>query len=298
MDGILLLDKPLGLSSTAAGQRLRRLLRVDKVGHVGSLDPLATGMLPLCIGEATKLAGEILEGDKLYRFTVKLGARTRTGDIEGDVVESRPVPVLSAAQVQALMANFVGESLQVPPMYSAIKQQGQPLYKLARAGKVVEREPRKIRIEHFRLLDIPTADELNCEVLCGKGTYVRVLALDLAASLGTVGHVTRLRREQVAPFKPENMVGFETIEATLASGEPLPLIELSASVGHLPLVTLDAEGARRLGHGQEVNIAERHLPLGQTVRVVDSQNRFLGLGRLVAPARLAAKRLVRQGADE
>jgi tRNA pseudouridine55 synthase len=297
MDGILLLDKPLGLSSTAAGQRLRRMLRIEKVGHVGSLDPLASGMLPLCLGEATKLAGEILEGAKVYRFTVKLGARTSTGDLEGETVETQPVGPLSADQITTALQTFLGETWQIPPMYSAIKRQGQPLYKLARAGQVVEREPRKIRIESLHLLEWRAPDELVCELRCGKGTYVRVLAEDLAVKLGTVGHVTTLRRERVEPFAGEAMLTFEAIEAALARGESLPLIGLSDAVSHLPLITLESAAALRLCHGQEVNRTDLTLAVGQTARVQDEAGRFLGLGRVAAPGRLAAKRLVRQRPD-
>ena len=160
IDGILLLDKPLGLSSTAAGLRVRRLLGAAKAGHVGSLDPLASGMLPICLGEATKVAGEILEGRKVYRFTVALGARTATGDTEGEVIERAAVPALTVAQLEAAMGGFLGESLQVPPMFSAIKQGGQPLYKLARAGKEVVREPRRIQIDRLELIRLETAAEV------------------------------------------------------------------------------------------------------------------------------------------
>lgn len=298
IDGVLLLDKPLGMSSTAAGQRVRRLLRIDKVGHVGSLDPLASGMLPLCLGEATKLAGEILEGDKVYRFTVSLGAATSTGDREGEIIETQPVPTLDAEQIERVLKTFVGESLQVPPMYSAIKQDGQPLYRLARAGKTVERQPRPIRIERLELVAQPEPHTLDCRVTCGKGTYVRVLAEDIARQLGTVGHVSLLRRERVAPFEPAQMVDLATVEECARQGVPLTLVGLSEAVAHLPLVRLDESGARRIGQGQEVVVSGLAFPMDQILRLEDASARFLGLGRVAGVGRIAAKRLVRQGSHE
>ncbi len=298
IDGVLLLDKPLGMSSTAAGQRVRRLLRIDKVGHVGSLDPLASGMLPLCLGEATKLAGEILEGDKVYRFTISLGAATSTGDREGEIIETQPVPLFDAAQIARVLEGFVGESLQTPPMYSAIKQDGQPLYRLARAGKTVERQPRPIRIERLDLVGQPEPHALDCRVTCGKGTYVRVLAEDIARKLGTVGHVSLLRRERVAPFESAQMVDLATVEECARQGLPLALVGLSEAVAHLPLVRLDEAGARRICQGQEVVVLGLALPMDQVLRLEDAAARFLGLGRVAGVGRIAAKRLVRQGSHE
>ena len=298
IDGVLLLDKPLGMSSTAAGQRVRRLLRIDKVGHVGSLDPLASGMLPLCLGEATKLAGEILEGDKVYRFTISLGAATSTGDREGEIIETQPVPLFDAAQIARVLEGFVGESLQTPPMYSAIKQDGQPLYRLARAGKTVERQPRPIRIERLDLVGQPEPHALDCRVTCGKGTYVRVLAEDIARKLGTVGHVSLLRRERVAPFESAQMVDLATVEECARQGLPLALVGLSEAVAHLPLVRLDEAGARRICQGQEAVVPGLAPPMDQVLRLEDAAARFLGLGRVAGVGRIAAKRLVRQGSHE
>lgn len=308
IDGILLLDKPLGLSSTAAGLRVRRLLGAAKAGHVGSLDPLASGMLPICLGEATKVAGEILEGRKVYRFTVALGARTATGDTEGDVVERAAVSALTTAQVEAEMGRFLGESLQVPPMFSAIKQGGQPLYKLARAGKEVVREPRRIHIDRLELIGLETVaglpSALDCRVVCGKGTYVRVLAEDLARALGTVGHVSALRREQVEPFGMERLVTMAEVEASAEAGRaaglsaeatalrpPLPLLEAFEALPQLLAVELDAEDTRRLLHGQAVTVPGVSQP-GQRVRLREAGGAFLGLGEVVAVGRVVPKRLV------
>ena len=314
IDGILLLDKPLGLSSTAAGLRVRRLLGAAKAGHVGSLDPLASGMLPICLGEATKVAGEILEGRKVYRFTVALGARTATGDTEGDVVERAAVAALTAAQVETAMGRFLGESLQVPPMFSAIKQGGQPLYKLARAGKEVVREPRRIHIDRLELIGLESAagvsSALACRVVCGKGTYVRVLAEDLARALDTVGHVSALRREQVEPFGEERLVTLAEVEASAAAGRaaglpaeaialrpPLPLLGAFEALPQLLAVELDAEDTRRLLHGQAVTVPGVSQP-GQRVRLREAGGAFLGLGEVVAVGRVVPKRLVARPPSE
>jgi tRNA pseudouridine55 synthase len=295
-DGILLLDKPLGLSSTAAGLRVRRLLGASKAGHVGSLDPLATGMLPICIGEGTKLASEILEGDKVYRFRISLGKRTTTGDAEGEVVEERSIPSFERRAIDEVLARFLGETSQVPPMYSAIKQGGVPLYRRARAGEIVDRPPRKIRIESLELIVIePTG--LECRVVCGKGTYVRVLAEDIAVALGTVGHVSELRRESVQPFGAERLVTLEQIESTRGVG--LPWVSLDEAVGHLKLVSLTPEAARRMAQGQVVEAQEAlRFALGETVRLHGPGSVFMGLGRVAAPGRVAPKRLVAEKASE
>jgi tRNA pseudouridine55 synthase len=295
-DGILLLDKPLGLSSTAAGLRVRRLLGASKAGHVGSLDPRATGMLPICIGEGTKLASEILEGDKVYRFRISLGKRTTTGDAEGEVVEERSIPSFERRAIDEVLARFLGETSQVPPMYSAIKQGGVPLYRRARAGEIVDRPPRKIRIESLELIVIePTG--LECRVVCGKGTYVRVLAEDIAVALGTVGHVSELRRESVQPFGAERLVTLEQIESTRGVG--LPWVSLDEAVGHLKLVSLTPETARRMAQGQVVEAPEAlRFALGETVRLHGPGSVFMGLGRVAAPGRVAPKRLVAEKASE
>lgn len=293
IDGILLLDKPLGLSSNAATQRVRRLLGGVKAGHVGSLDPLATGMLPICLGEATKLAGEVLEGNKVYRFAVRLGARTATGDAEGAIVETAPVPTLEGATVDRVLERFLGDSEQIPPMYSAIKQGGQPLYALARAGKTVERAARRIRIHALERLTLEPA-MLECRVECGKGTYVRVLAEDIARALGTQGHVVALRRECVQPFPSAGMQTLPELESLIGAGHSPPVLEPQAAVPHLPAVELGAEAARRLALGQVVDFPGLAAPEGQILRVLEVGGRFLGLGRVAGPERIAPKRLVAQ----
>ncbi|MCP5328071.1 MAG: tRNA pseudouridine(55) synthase TruB [Sinobacteraceae bacterium] len=301
--GLLLLDKPLGLSSNGATQRVRRLLREPKAGHVGSLDPLATGMLPICLGEATKLAGEVLDGDKVYTFRIALGSRTATGDTEGEVIETAAVPPLQADGLRQVLAGFLGESLQVPPMYSALKSEGRPLYELARAGITVERAARRIRIERLELRALGP-DWLDCELRCGKGTYVRSLAEDIARALGTCGHVAVLRREAVEPFDAEAMITLPALEAALARGEAPPLLAPDVAVEHLPAVELAADFARRVQMGQAVRVEPAPTPppmpqaAGQeagenewTVRLYAAGKEFMGLGWARADGRIRAKRL-------
>lgn len=286
--GILLLDKPLGVSSNAALQRVRRLLRADKAGHVGSLDPLATGMLPICLGEATKIAGDILSGRKRYRFAIALGSRTATGDVEGAVVETLPVPDFDAAALQAVLQRFHGRTTQIPPMYSAIKRDGQPLYKLARAGVEVERKARDIEIAELTVVQRDGA-RLELEALCSKGTYIRVLAEDIARALGTCGHVAELRRLSVEPFDSAAMQTMDEVTARAERGEPPMLFEADLAIPHLPAVHLSADGTRRVLHGQAVTVPAEVAP--GRVRLYDAQGHFFGVGEadgfgLVQPRRL------------
>ena len=289
--GILLFDKPLGLSSHSATQRVKRLTGAARAGHVGSLDPLATGMLPICLGEATKVAGEILEGAKLYRFTIALGSATATGDLEGDVVRRAAVPALEAAAVTAALQAFVGPGTQVPPMYSAIKIQGQALYKLARQGKDIERPARPILIHELRLLALRGA-ELDCEVRCAKGLYVRVLAEDIARALGTEGHVSALRRVAVEPFPESGMYTLEGLQALRDAGEMPVLVPPDEPIGHLPAAHLDAVDETRMLHGQVVSGLA--LPEG-LLRLYGQGGRFLGLGSTAGDGLVRAKRLFATG---
>jgi tRNA pseudouridine55 synthase len=286
--GILLLDKPHGVSSNAALQRVRRLLRADKAGHVGSLDPLATGMLPICLGEATKIAGDILSGQKRYRFTVALGSRTATGDVEGPVVETLPVPQLDATVVEAALQRFRGTTTQIPPMYSAIKRDGQPLYKLARAGIEVERAPREIHISELVACGFEGA-RMQLEAQCSKGTYIRTLAEDIARALGTCGHVAELRRLWVEPFQNEPTL--ERVTERAERGESPRLIEPADAIPHLPAVTLSSAATARVLHGQSVSVAPEVAP--GRVRLYDATARFFGIGEAdgfgtVQPRRLFA----------
>jgi tRNA pseudouridine55 synthase len=293
--GILLLDKPHGLSSNAALQRVRRLFDGAKAGHAGSLDPLATGMLPICVGEATKIAGDIVSGEKRYRFTVALGERTATGDAEGEVTESVAVPALSRAPVAAALEGFLGPQSQVPPMYSALKQHGAPLYRLARAGRVVERAPRAIEIHALELIGF-ASESLELETRCSKGTYVRVLAEDIAVRLGTVGFVSALRRLSVEPFETEMMHTLESLEAQHERGERLALLPVDLPLGHLTRVALSEALVARLLKGQAVaaGAGVPAVPAGSTVRarLYDPSGRFLGLGIVDEAGNVRPKRLL------
>jgi tRNA pseudouridine55 synthase len=272
--GVLLLDKPVGLSSNAALQRVRRLAGRIKAGHCGSLDPLASGMLPICLGEATRLAGELLEGRKCYRFGLLLGERSATGDAEGEILERCAVPELDAPGVSTVLAAFLGAQLQVPPMYSALKRDGQPLYRLARAGLTVERAPRPIAIEELQLLGLAGA-ALDLRVLCSKGTYVRVLAEDIARALGSCGRLESLRRDYVEPFEHEALTSLEALEQT--SPDAWRVLPADRAVGHLPVLRLDAAQSHALSCGRPVEMPECG-PIGRW-RLYDPQGRFLGLGR-------------------
>jgi len=273
--GVLLLDKPEGLSSNGALQRVRRLTGAEKAGHVGSLDPLATGMLPICLGEATKIAGELVGGHKRYRFEIALGAATDTGDRAGAVVERAQVPQLDATSLAAVLARFRGRQPQVPPMYSALKRGGQPLYRLARAGIEVERAPREIEIHELLLISL-RAEVVELEALCSKGTYIRVLAADIARALGTCGHVIVLRRLWVAPFEAESMQTLEALEASCHAGASPRLIPADRTLPGLPTVTVTQDGAVRLARGQTVALPEPQL--AGRVRLYGPTGRFLGLG--------------------
>lgn len=289
--GILLLDKPLGVSSNSALQRVRRLLRADKAGHVGSLDPLATGMLPICLGEATKIAGDILSGRKRYRFTIALGTRTSTGDVEGAVVETLAVPALDSDAIEAALRPFRGRTTQVPPMYSAIKREGQPLYKLARKGVEVERAPREIDIAELKLVqpEERTARTLELEALCSKGTYIRVLAEDIARALGTCGHVVCLRRLSVEPFETDAMITLDEVTARAERGEAPALIEPDHAIPHLPAVPLSAAATVQVLHGQAVTAAV-DVPAGR-VRLYDGSGRFFGIGEADGQGQVQPRRL-------
>jgi tRNA pseudouridine55 synthase len=292
--GILLLDKPAGLSSNAALQRVRRTLGVDKAGHVGSLDPLATGMLPICLGEATKIAGDVLSGRKCYRFTVALGSRTATGDTEGAVVETAAVPGVHAAMLEAVRRRFLGPQTQIPPMYSALKRDGQPLYKLARAGVEVERAPREIELFDLKLQAF-APDSLEFETLCSKGTYIRVLAEDIAKALGTVGHVKVLRRVHVEPFESEPMETLESVVQAKEQGRWPRVLPADWPLRHLPKVTLAGAQVTRLMQGQAISVAgdagNVAVGVAERVRLYDAAGRFLGIGSTDEYATVRPRRL-------
>jgi tRNA pseudouridine55 synthase len=285
--GVLLLDKPVGLSSSAALQRVRRLAGGIKAGHTGSLDPLASGMLPICLGEATKVAGEMLSLRKCYHFGVQLGERSATGDAEGAIVERCPVPPLTPAAVEAVVARFHGEQQQIPPMYSALKRDGEPLYRLARRGLTVERSPRSLVIDSLQLLTLQS-DRIELRVRCSKGTYVRVLAEDLARALGTCGRLYSLRREYVEPFAGEPMASLEQLEAAQQPLEHWRLLPADRALLHLPALRLTPPALSALLHGQPVHGAACGVAVW---RLYDVDARFLGLGESDAGHTLRVRRL-------
>ena len=298
VSGILLLDKPRGLSSNAALQRAKRLFKAAKAGHTGSLDPLATGTLPLCFGEATKFSQYLLDADKVYESTFTLGERTDTGDAEGEVVASHSAAALTRAQIEDAMAQFRGDILQEPPMYSALKRDGQPLYKLARAGKVVEREPRPVSIREFELLDVRPGErcEIDVRVRCSKGTYVRSLAQDLGEALGVGGHVSALRRTAVGPFA-DTGVSMDVLE-TLGEREDLAaldalLLPVTDALAHFPLLTLPESSGFYLRQGQPVLVP--NAPRDGMVRLALETGLFLGLGEILDDGRVAPRRLIVTG---
>ncbi|WP_322053746.1 tRNA pseudouridine(55) synthase TruB [Paraburkholderia bannensis] len=294
LDGVLLLDKPVGLSSNDALIRAKRLYRVKKAGHTGTLDPLASGLLPLCFGEATKFSQDLLEADKTYEATMRLGIRTTTGDAEGEAVETREVTCDEAA-VREAMARFLGEIVQVPPMYSALKRDGKPLYEYARAGQTVEREGRQVTILALEMIACALPD-VTFRVTCTKGTYVRTLAEDIGETLGCGAHLVMLRRTGVGALTLDHAV---TLDALTAMDEPARdtwLQPVDALLSTFPRVTLDAESARRFTHGQRLPLNALVLDRNECeaadrVRVYDEAGRLLGVAK-AANGVLAPERLV------
>ena len=257
LHGIVLLDKPEGVSSNQALQSVRRLFRAAKGGHTGALDPMATGLLPLCFGEATKLAGNLLGARKAYRATCRLGITTSTADREGEILLERPVPALDAAAIEAALAPLRGRITQVPPVYSALKQDGEALYVKARRGDEVTAPPREVEVFRLELLAVD-ADSLTFEVECGSGTYVRALARDLGEALGCGAHLTALRRLWVEPFRAPTMATMAELEEAARQGDAAllaHLLPLSAGLADWPVLPLDEAQTRAIVHGQPIVVA-------------------------------------------
>lgn len=291
IDGMLLLDKSPGMTSNGAVQRIKRIFQANKVGHTGSLDPIATGLLPLCLGEATKLSSFLLNTDKRYFTRVRLGRSTTTADIEGETLEEKPVPELNEALLESILQPFRGEIEQLPPMYSALKHQGRKLYELARKGVEVERQPRRISIYELRLVDFG-ADHLDLDVHCSKGTYVRTLADDIGAVLGCGGHVEQLRRTAVGSFTLDQAVSFEHLE-TLEDEERLSyLLPFSAIAEELPAFSLSADVAFFLRKGQPVFAP--NAPSSGLLRLFTREGAFLGIGEVTDDGMIAPRRLVKE----
>lgn len=291
VNGILLLDKPNGISSNGALQRAKRLFCAKKAGHTGSLDPIATGMLPLCFGEATKFSQFLLESDKSYVVTAKLGIETTTGDTEGTAVTQAEVNV-TAAQIEKILNQFLGEIDQIPPMFSAIKHQGKPLYELARQGIEIERKSRRIKIFSIRLDEL-SQDTFTMFVHCSKGTYVRTLVQDIGRLLGCGAHVSELRRVSVSPYKNAVMYSLETLEEIIENngleGLSACLLSTETSVSVLPAITLTSSSAYYLKMGQPVRVSSSD---SGSVRLYAEDGKFLGVGDVMPDGRVQPTRLV------
>jgi len=292
VNGILVLDKPAGESSNRSLQRVKRLFNASKAGHTGSLDPLATGVLPLCFGEATKISQFLLDADKRYSTTIKLGIKTASGDSQSEVLKTSEVN-LDKKQVEDSLEMFRGEIRQIPSMYSALKHKGVPLYKLARKGEEVERKERVVTVYSLNLLDF-RGDEIDLEVHCSKGTYIRMIADDLGDQLGVGGHVTVLRRLQSGPFTLAQSVTMEQLEAAAQGTDPgildQYLIEADFAVEHLEKVDLPTITADFVRQGQAV--IARGLPTSGTVRLYDN-GQFIGIGKILDDGRVAPVRLIK-----
>lgn len=287
VDGVLLLDKPVGMTSNCALQKAKRLYQAAKAGHTGTLDPFASGLLPICLGEATKFSQSMLDADKTYRATVRLGVRTTTGDPEGMVLETRPVRVREA-DVRGILAGFTGEFLQIPPMHSALKVDGRPLYDYARKGVEIERKPRPVVVHRLELIDFQ-GDVFTLLVESGKGLYVRTLAEDLGEALGCGAHLQALVRLAVGPLHLEQAIGLEALEAMDPQTRDGRLLPVDALLMGLPRLDLDLDSAWQLGHGQAIWRAG--LQVGDRLRAYGPDGRLIGLVEVDTEGRLAPKRL-------
>ncbi|MCW8854685.1 MAG: tRNA pseudouridine(55) synthase TruB [Gammaproteobacteria bacterium] len=288
--GVLLLDKPLHISSNHALQKVKRLFDAQKAGHTGSLDPLATGMLPICLGEATKVSAFLLDADKTYRFKCQLGTRTATADAEGEVIEIRPFEQVALKDIEKVIPRFIGDIEQIPPMYSALKKDGQRLYELARQGIEVERKPRPVTIYKLDIISF-VQGEIELEVQCSKGTYVRTLAEDIGEALGCGAFVTELRRLSVGPYTG-NMISLEQLEQLAEQGFDAldaELLPLDSGIVDWPEVRLDADSAFYVKQGQPVQIAKS--PTQGWVRIYAGED-FIGLGEIQDDGRIAPRRMM------
>lgn len=286
LDGVLLFDKPLELSSNTALQKVRRLFQAEKAGHTGTLDPLATGLLPICFGEATKFSTALLDADKTYRAMLRLGQITSTGDAEGEIIVEHPVEI-TQADVDAVLAKFRGEIQQLPPMHSALKHQGKPLYEYIRKGETIERELRNVTI-HELLLNRFGGNEMDITVRCSKGTYIRTLAEDIGAALGCGAHLIGLRRTTIAHFDLRNAHSLPQLEAMTEAERDACMLPLEALIPDMPKLQLDAVQTQRLAQGQRLGL-DTGLPDGRVC--LHGPHGFIGVG-LLQGRRLAPERLL------
>lgn len=292
IDGVLLLDKPLGISSNQALQIAKRLYQAAKAGHTGSLDPLASGLLPICLGEATKFSHFLLDADKSYRARIQLGATTTTGDAEGEILQTRPVQV-TLPQLEQVLQRFLGEIEQVPPMYSALKHEGKALYEYARQGVDIERPARRITIHDIQLESAELEHGLfDVVVSCSKGTYIRTLAEDIGEALGCGAHLAGLRRLSTAHFYLEDAITIEQLEQMSLEQRDEALLGADVAIEDLPEVTIDADSVFYLLRGQEVWKAG--LNIAGLFRIYSDQGVFLGIGEQTSRGSIAPKRLMRQ----
>lgn len=290
LTGVLLLDKPIGLSSNQALQKIKYLFQAQKAGHTGSLDPLATGLLPICFGEATKFSQCLLEADKFYLVKMKLGIRTTTSDAEGEVIAEKPVPALSKETIEKALNQFRGDSLQVPSMYSALKYQGKPLYQYAREGISIDRPARAIHIFQLNCLEQGN-DFLVLSIHCTKGTYVRTIVDDLGELFGCGAHVIALRRTAVGQYTNDSMYTLEALEAMTAEQRDTCLIDVSTMLAGIFEVSLSKEMSRYMMQGQPVFVSGA--PTSGLVKLLDSEKQFLGVGEIAEDGKVAPKRLVK-----
>lgn len=286
LDGVLLFDKPLELSSNTALQKIRRLFQAEKAGHTGTLDPLATGLLPICFGEATKFSSALLDADKTYRASLRLGQTTSTGDAEGEILEERPVDI-ARADVDDVLERFHGEIRQIPPMHSALKHQGKPLYEYIRKGETVERAPRDVVI-HDLVLDHFAGNMLDITVRCSKGTYIRTLAEDIGAALGCGAHLIALRRTAIAHFDLRNAYDWQQLEALDQAGRDACLLPIESLMPGMQTLLLDDVQIKRLAQGQRLAL-DTGLVDGQVS--LHGRQGFIGVG-LLQGRRLAPQRLL------
>ena len=302
VSGVLLIDKPQGMTSQQVVSKVKYLLKSDvhdskKAGHTGTLDPMATGLLPICLGEATKFSHYQLDAVKSYQAIIKLGEQTDTGDAEGQIIATSPVPHVTQAMLQSVTEQFLGEIMQVPPMYSALKKDGKKLYELAREGIEVERAARPLTIYQLSLTPL-SAQQLQLTVTCSKGTYVRVLAEDIAKALGTVGHLTALRRIQTGDFEIANAITLADFAALDVAARFDKLLAVDACVHSLPSLVLDDNQSKRVRQGQRLNVKttmltqQLNLTFNQTFRLFDDHEQFLGTGLLEPNGRLQPMKLV------
>ena len=292
INGILLLDKPFGLSSNTALQKARYLFKAKKAGHTGSLDPLATGVLPICFGEASKVTPFLLDSNKSYICTAQLGATTTTGDKEGEILQNREIKPFNKIELEAVLDKFRGDISQVPPMYSALKHNGQPLYKLARQGIEIKRKQRAVTIFELDLLE-QTSDTITLHIKCSKGTYIRTLAQDIGEALGCGAHLSMLRRTEVEPFDCNKLITIEALENLIKEGGNLEalLLPIDSALPSHPSIILPDDELKRIKHG--LKVSRRDIPDTQIIRLYDKQNTFIGIGRLSSDKQLTARRLMR-----